>query len=151
MSGREKTWKFLRKKAEIFRQMQRYESVYRASYWDYANPFGVETDPYESLVKTRMAQFGVRRRVSARRPKDFPKRTKKPVKKPEWAKPPQNEKKTERMKTLRTQMKKSQGQTFVSSDIKPLKKTPRVIVHLPRAPVSKVVTVDENLQESAAN
>lgn len=132
--------------------MQRYESVYRASYWDYANPFGMETDQYEQLVKTRMAQFGVRRRGSTRRPpKDFPKR--KPAKKPEWAPPTANQKpqKTERMKTLRTQMKQSQGQTFVSSDIKPLKKTPRVIVHLPRAPVSKVVTIDENLDTSVTN
>ena len=126
--------------------MQNYESVYRSSFWDYSNPFGIQNDPYEDLVKSRISQFGTRKR-GARRQREFRPRKalKKKLEKPQlkMAEFSLEKKETKTQKKVRTQMKQSEGQTFVSSDTRPLKKTPRVIVHLPTT-VSKVVSVDDS-------
>lgn len=120
--------------------MQRtYESVYRASFWNYENPFGVNSDPYEDLVASRNQNFGAKKPAKKKQMRDFnakrPRRgQQEPISKP---------KQTNGLNSVKSQMKKSNGQTFVSSDTKPLSKTPRVHVHLP-TPVARVVAYDES-------
>jgi hypothetical protein len=43
----------------------------------------------------------------------------------------------------RRQMKKSNGQTFVSSDTKPLQKQPRAIIHI-TAPAARIITLEDS-------
>lgn len=121
-------------------QMQSYESVYRASYWNYENPFGVKNDPYEDLVNTRVQAFGAKKPAKKKQMRDFnaprPRKGQIPADAP---KP----KPTRAALAVKSQMKKTNGQTFVSSDTKPLKITPRINVHLP-TPVARVVTYDES-------
>lgn len=120
--------------------MQNYESVYRSSFWNYEKPFGVQDDPYEDLVNARVQAFGAKKPAKKRQMRDFnAPRPRKGQTQTDAQKPKQ----TRAQLLVKSQMKKTNGQTFVSSDTKPLKITPRVNVHLP-TPVARVVTYDES-------
>jgi hypothetical protein len=126
-----------------WKSMQPQLTLYQDCYWNYENPFAIETDPFEELVRSRVAHFGVKK--SSPR---FPRRdlstsprlqaTRETGLVPEGP----NRRKRRRIEdSVRSQMRKSAGQQFVSSDTKPLKKQPRVTIHLP-ASTAKVLFVD---------
>jgi hypothetical protein len=119
--------------------MRLHRTVYQDSYWNYQDPFQIETDPFEELVKARVAQFHTRRSVP-RSQRDFnvSPRLAEARKALEQKRP----KRKDGVAAAHSQMKKSDGQTFVSADTKPLKKQPRLIIHLP-TPTAKFITIDE--------
>jgi hypothetical protein len=124
-----------------------YRTLYADSYWDYQNPFKIETDPFEALVSSRVSQFKARKSRPKPPPRDF---NVSPRVQAQLAnesnqnqkqKPKQKQKQNDGVAAARLQMKKSNGQTFVSSDTKPLRKQPRVVVHLP-TPSGTMITLD---------
>jgi hypothetical protein len=141
-------------------------TVYQDSYWNYANPFPVHHDAFEDLVAERMDHFGKRPRVQKKPTPSLHSRviTKKPTAKPAPERSPHSEPKLDESKNpspvkrgglrksepkleppKKKQLKRqeSTSPTFVSSDTKPLRKEPRVIIH-GVIPKSELVLCDVN-------
>lgn len=114
--------------------MQKSISEYKDLFWCYNNPFQIDTDEYEKIVQEQMKSYGKKKPI-----------TKKQHSIPFNRKPPKRPSQTN-AKSFNQQAKQanranfSNGvrQTFVSSETKPLRITPRVIIHLP-SPTSTIV------------
>lgn len=105
---------------------------YQDRFWNYENPFGIETDEFELLVEKRNNAYKPNKRY---RPKPQPKKINESAKKQNKVKFADDKKtvtnpKSYQRKPKQLYLHKNQS-TFVSSETKPLRKTPRVIPHFP--------------------
>jgi hypothetical protein len=96
-------------------------TLYQDSFWNFWNPFPLDNDPFEELVKDRIQKFAAKPKDAKSRASAFGSRRvpKRPATAPRKPKRP------------RRFPRELEAQTFVSSESKPLAKTPRVIIHGP--------------------
>jgi hypothetical protein len=120
--------------------MSDFRTSYQESYWNYGNPFGIEEDKYEQLVKSRVSHLGFKKAPRRIQQRDFNVDPRKP---PPPTASSDGKKSNRGQRQAESQMRHTGGQTFVSSDTKPLKMKPRVITHLP-TPAAKVITLNES-------
>ncbi|OHT08871.1 hypothetical protein TRFO_22454 [Tritrichomonas foetus] len=123
---------------------------YQDRFWDYSNPFAIDEDKYEKLVQARVDVYGTVKKNRQRQSTLY-----------NIPKPKQQQRKRDNKDNLKTQtnpksyqrkhkqiyLHKNQS-TFVSSETKPLRKTPKVILHLPSPAAASIKYEDETSMAS---
>ncbi|KAK8885678.1 hypothetical protein M9Y10_041130 [Tritrichomonas musculus] len=121
---------------------------YQDRYWNYDNPFEIENDEFEKLVQSRNNTYRPNKRF---RKKPQPKKANEPPKNQKKIKFADDKKTVTNPKSYQRKPKKlylhKNQSTFVSSETKPLRKTPRVIPHYP-TPVQATIRYESSSTNS---